>query len=47
MGGVPSNAHLRDSYFDRMKDSILLFESQNLGVVDGQNHTVQEERGPV
>ncbi len=24
-GGGPSIAHLRDSYFERMKDSILLF----------------------
>jgi hypothetical protein len=24
-GGVPSKAHLRDSYFDRINDSILLF----------------------
>ena len=24
VGGGPSKAHLRDSYFERMKDSILL-----------------------
>ena len=46
-GGEPSIAHLRDSYFDLMNDSILLYMRQSPGSWSHEAHTVLVAYGPI